>query len=121
MSRAALRPADLIFHSLLAAGAVVALGGLYPLWVRIAWLGALSLVLFARWRTQVGFQRAGEGADPDAWTLRFAAGAFATGLVWSLTSSVFLLTGNLVLDVIALALVGCIGAAGVARNAASSV
>jgi diguanylate cyclase (GGDEF)-like protein/PAS domain S-box-containing protein len=121
LSRAALRPADLIFHSLLAAGAVVALGGLYPLWVRIAWLGALSLVLFARWRTQVGFQRAGEGADPDAWTLRFAAGAFATGLVWSLTSSVFLLTGNLDLDVIALALVGCIGAAGVARNAASSV
>ncbi len=119
LSRTALRPADLVFHALLATGAAATLGGLYPLWVRIAWLLALALVLFARWRTQIGFQRA--GADPIAWTRRFAAGAFATGLVWSLVSSAFLLTGNLVLEVLALALVGCIGAAGVARNAASSV
>ncbi|HEY1930032.1 MAG TPA: EAL domain-containing protein [Caulobacteraceae bacterium] len=117
----ALRGPDIFAHLVAAAAAVVALGRLYPNGTPILWAGALLAVLTLRSGLQDRYLRAAESpARSRRWGLWFTAGALATGLLWSLIASVFIITNDLGYQVVALALIGGMSIAGIARNAAST-
>ncbi|HSZ52866.1 MAG TPA: diguanylate cyclase, partial [Caulobacteraceae bacterium] len=117
----ALRGPDIFAHLVAAAAAVVSLGHLYPSGTPILWAGALLAVLTLRSSLQDRYLRAAEPpARSRRWGLWFTAGALATGLLWSLIASVFIITNDLGYQVVALALIGGMSIAGIARNAAST-
>ena len=117
----ALRGSDVFAHLVAAAVAVFALGRLYPSGTPILWAGALLAVLTLRSGLQDRYRRAGVTPNGSrAWGRWFIAGALATGILWSLVASVFVITDNLGYQVVALALIGGMSIVGIARNAAST-
>ncbi|MBV8681720.1 MAG: EAL domain-containing protein [Caulobacteraceae bacterium] len=117
----ALRGPDIFAQLVAAAAAVVALGHLYPSGAPTLWAGALLAVLTLRSGLQDRYRR--EGGSPDrsrGWGRWFMAGAFATGFLWSLVASVFVITDKLAYQVVALGLLGGMSIAGIARNSAST-
>jgi diguanylate cyclase (GGDEF)-like protein/PAS domain S-box-containing protein len=117
----ALRRSDILAHLIVAGAAVASLWRLYPVWVCPLWLGALLVILLVRDRIQRRFQRASiNSASSRVWGHRFTWGALATGCVWGLVASVFVVTDDLISQVLALTLIGGMTIAGIARNAAST-
>jgi diguanylate cyclase (GGDEF)-like protein/PAS domain S-box-containing protein len=117
----ALRRSDMLAHVVVGTAAVLALWNVFPAWAPILWLAALVAVLAARDQLQRRFRRAAQAAGSGVgWGRWFTLGALASGVVWSLVASVFVVTGNIATQALALALIGGMTIAGIARNAAST-
>jgi diguanylate cyclase (GGDEF)-like protein/PAS domain S-box-containing protein len=117
----ALRRSDILAHLLVGGAAWLTLWRLYPPWAPPLWFALLILVVLGREQIQRRFREA--SADPQAsriWARRFTWGALATGVVWSLLASAFLVTSDISYQALALALMGGMTIAGIARNAAST-
>ena len=80
-----------------------------------AWYGALAAVTLARVGLHRGYSARPSRLLPRAWEARFAAGAFAAGLLWAVPVSVFFPPQDAVLQMALVLVTACalIGAAGV--------
>jgi diguanylate cyclase (GGDEF)-like protein len=117
----ALRRSDILAHLIVGGAAVTSLWRLYPQWAPISWYCALIATLVLRDQIQRRFARVAIDAQTGrVWGRRITWGALAAGCVWGLVASVFLVTDNLLDQVLALALIGGMTLAGIARNAAST-
>jgi diguanylate cyclase (GGDEF)-like protein len=117
----ALRGSDIFAHLIAAGAAIITLGRLYPSWVPTLWADALLAVLALRAGLQDRYRRASvPPRDARRWGHWFVAGSLATGVLWGLVGSVFIVTNNQGYQVLALALIGGMSIAGIARNAAST-
>src|ERR1700757_3461651 len=87
---------DIFAHLIAAAAGILTLGRLYPSGVPILWAGALLAVLTIRTGLQERFRRTVfSPSSSRRWGRWFLAGAFTTGVLWSLVASVFVITKNL--------------------------
>jgi diguanylate cyclase (GGDEF)-like protein/PAS domain S-box-containing protein len=121
IDRVGVRRVDIFAHLTIATAGVTSLWRLYPVWAPILWLAALGLSLLYRVSVQRRYRAAPFERRADrSWTLWFALGALATGCVWGLLASAFVVTNDLMPQMLALTLIGAMSIAGIARNAAST-
>jgi len=94
---------------------LVVLWGPYTAGVLLAWFGAMLAVTLARVGLHFAYLRLGLGGDALRWEARLALGALASGAVWSFAPAVFFASGDPLLQLAVVFVVGgsLIGAAGV--------
>jgi diguanylate cyclase (GGDEF)-like protein len=115
-----LTPLDALAQLLAAAVVVACLWRLFPIWTSCLWFCALAALLLVRREIQRRYR--GAPVDPEAargWGVAMTAGALATGCLWGLVASVFVLTDGVLYQVLAFAALSGMTIAGVVKNAAA--
>jgi diguanylate cyclase (GGDEF)-like protein len=115
-----LAPSDVLAQIVGALAVIGCLWPLFPAWAFALWFAVLVTSLIVRREIQRRY-RAGP-IDPEAagrWGRWMMAWAFVTGCAWGLVSSAFVVTNEVVYQVLAFAAVGGMTITGVIKNAAS--
>lgn len=109
---------DLPAHLLIAALVTVAFWSFYPAWAPPVWLGLFSIVIVARYDLQRRFRRAPAIVQAaPIWGRWLTLAALVTGCLWGATSSVFLVTPDLIHQFLIICVICGMMAAGMVGNA----